>query len=149
LNLVQQGITRSYVQGYFYKAGALGAEDIVSVVDTASVVARGQMLQTIGLRLLFFFPVTVRPMLHRTYVHAILLCEALHAIFLDHPISLLVFLGSICMSCRCKIVPLHCCGELCETVTIHTTRQLSFTITRILRGILLLGMHDCTPFTGA
>jgi hypothetical protein len=50
----------SCVQGYFYKAAALGADDLVSVADAAVSIVRAQLLQTIGMRILFFFPVTVR-----------------------------------------------------------------------------------------
>jgi hypothetical protein len=52
-------ISPSYAQGYFYKAAALGEDDLVTVADTADVVLKAQLLQTIGMRLLFFFPVTV------------------------------------------------------------------------------------------
>ena len=50
----------SELQGYFFKAGALKAQDWITIPDTAEVTIRGQVAQTIGMRLLFFFPVSVR-----------------------------------------------------------------------------------------
>jgi hypothetical protein len=75
------------VQGYFYKAGALNpdavvkaseavevevgvrgepedetplsADDLVSVKDAAVMTVRAQLLQTVGMRAMFLFPVTV------------------------------------------------------------------------------------------
>jgi hypothetical protein len=48
------------LQGYFYKAGAMKEQKWVTIPDTAEVVVRAQVAQTLGLRLLFFFPVSVR-----------------------------------------------------------------------------------------
>jgi hypothetical protein len=48
------------MQGYFYKAGALREQEWVTVADAAEVTIRGQVAQTLGMRLLFFFPVSVR-----------------------------------------------------------------------------------------
>lgn len=47
------------VQGYFFKAASMGIH-LLTVADTAEVVIQAQVAQTIGMRLLFFFPVTVR-----------------------------------------------------------------------------------------
>lgn len=47
------------MQGYFFKAGALGS-DWVTVADVAEVVVQAQVAQSLGLRILYLFPVTVR-----------------------------------------------------------------------------------------
>lgn len=47
------------VQGYFFKAGSMQSE-MLSVADAAEVVIQAQVAQTIGMRILFFFPVSVR-----------------------------------------------------------------------------------------
>lgn len=49
------------VQGYFFKAGALASE-WVTVADVADVVVQAQVAQSLGLRILYLFPVTVRPL---------------------------------------------------------------------------------------
>jgi hypothetical protein len=47
------------VQGYFFKAAVMETE-LLTIADTAEVVIQAQVAQTIGMRILFFFPVTVR-----------------------------------------------------------------------------------------
>lgn len=46
------------MQGYFYKAASM-ASDHVTVGDASEVIIQAQVAQTIGMRILFFFPVTV------------------------------------------------------------------------------------------
>jgi hypothetical protein len=47
-----------HAQGYFYKAASMSTE-LLTVADTAEVVIQAHVAQTLGTRLLFFFPVTV------------------------------------------------------------------------------------------
>lgn len=47
-------------QGFFLKAGALPQQSWVTVADAAEVTVQAQVAQTVGMRTLFFFPVTVR-----------------------------------------------------------------------------------------
>jgi hypothetical protein len=63
------------VQGYFYKAGAIRSE-WVTVADAAEVAVQAQVAQTFGMRILFFFPVTVR--------FTLSCCGHAHAVFFGH-----------------------------------------------------------------
>jgi hypothetical protein len=49
------------VQGYFFKAGSLDDQSWISIPDVAEVTVQAQVAQTVGMRVLFFFPVTVCP----------------------------------------------------------------------------------------
>lgn len=60
-NVTQLRMMAVPLQGYFYKAASMES-DLVTVADTAEVVIQAQVAQTLGMRILFFFPVTVRPL---------------------------------------------------------------------------------------
>jgi hypothetical protein len=49
------------VQGFFFKAGSLKNQSWITIADVAEVTVRGQIAQTVGMRILFFFPVSVCP----------------------------------------------------------------------------------------
>lgn len=56
---LQQLYGAAVAQGYFFKAGAL-TSSWVTVADVAEVTVQAQVAQSLGLRTLYLFPVTVR-----------------------------------------------------------------------------------------